>query len=98
MYTVLLRQSTHNPILARLHPANGFTGTLPNEMGNLSLMRTCTIHRTLFSGTMPLDVCALRDINGGRLRSLIAECDDIPGVGPQIVCETPDCCSDCRGL
>jgi hypothetical protein len=78
--------------------ANDFTGTIPEEMGNLSLLRTFTIHNTFFSGTMPESVCALRDTNGGILRSLIAECDNIPGVGPQIECETPECCTDCRGL
>jgi hypothetical protein len=77
---------------------NLFTGTLPDEMGNLTAMRTFTLYDTFFSGTMPASVCSLRDSNGGLLRTLTAECDDIPGVGPQIVCETPECCSDCRGL
>lgn len=78
--------------------ANGFSGTIPEEMGNLSQMRVATIYQTFFSGTMPQSVCALRDINGGNLQSLIAECDDIPGTGPQFVCEAPTCCTDCRGL
>ncbi|KAG7371742.1 RHS repeat-associated core domain containing protein [Nitzschia inconspicua] len=78
--------------------ANEFAGTIPEDMGNLILMRTLTIHRTSFSGIMPESVCSLRDINGGNLQSLIAECNDIPGIGPQIECKTPECCSSCRGF
>ncbi|KAG7342643.1 RHS repeat-associated core domain containing protein [Nitzschia inconspicua] len=81
----------------QLH-ANDFSGTIPEDMGNLVLMRTFTVHRTWFSGTMPESVCSLRDINGGNLQSLIAECNEIPGIGPQIECKTPECCSSCRGF
>ena len=41
---------------------------------------------------------SLRDINGGSLLTLIAECDDIPGSGPRLECQEPNCCSSCRGL
>ena len=73
---------------------NEFTGTVPEEMGNLTMMTTFNLHENSFSGTMPESVCDLREGNGGLLKSLIADCGNSTAFGPEIDC---DCCSSCRG-
>ena len=74
--------------------SNQFTGTIPEAIGNLTMMNTFNLHENLFSGTMPESVCDLRQDNGGFLQSLIADCGNSSGLGPDIQC---DCCSSCRG-
>lgn len=74
--------------------ANLFTGQIPASMSALTRMTTFTLHETNFVGVMPNEVCALRDINGGLLSSLIADCGiPIGAVDPELGC---DCCTDCR--
>ena len=73
---------------------NQFTGTVPEDVGNLTMMTTFNLHENLFTGTMPESVCDLRESLGGFLQSLIADCGNITGFGPDIECE---CCSSCRG-
>ena len=76
-----------------IHTDNQFTGTVPEDMGNLILMTTFNLHENLFTGTIPESVCDLRDTNGGLLKSLIADCANNTVFGPDIEC---DCCSSCR--
>ena len=74
--------------------SNLFTGEIPASMGALARLATFTLHETGFVGAIPAEVCALRDINGGPLSSLIADCGiPIGAVEPEIAC---DCCTDCR--
>lgn len=73
---------------------NQFTGIVPEDMGNLTMMTTFNLHENAFSGTMPESVCDLRENNGGLLKSLIADCLNTTTFGPDISC---DCCSSCRG-
>lgn len=74
--------------------SNLFAGEIPASMGALTRMTTFTLHGTGFVGAIPNEVCALRDINGGLLSSLIADCGiPIGAVAPEIACA---CCSDCR--
>ena len=73
---------------------NQFTGTVPEDVGSLSLMTTFNLHENLFTGVIPESVCALRESNGGILKSLIADCANSTAFGPDIEC---DCCSSCRG-
>lgn len=57
-------------------------------------MTTFTLHETGFVGAVPNEVCNLRDINGGLLSSLIADCGiPIGDVNPELIC---NCCTDCR--
>jgi hypothetical protein len=63
-------------------------------MGGLTRLTTFTLHETGFQGVMPDSVCDLRDINGGIMSSLIADCGvPLGALDPEIEC---GCCTDCR--
>ena len=63
------------------------------DAGALTRMTTFNIHDNFFTGTMPMSVCDLLEDNGGTLKSLIADCENVAGIGPEIECS---CCTGCR--
>lgn len=67
---------------------NFFTGTVPNDIGTFSNLRTLTVHDSQMTGTMPDSVCDL--VTAGTLQMLIADC---LGPNAELVCT---CCTDCR--
>jgi hypothetical protein len=71
---------------------NGFTGTVPAAVGGFSGLVAFTLYETSISGVMPASVCELleTDVNGGVLRSLIADCVE---PNPNVICP---CCTECR--
>lgn len=68
---------------------NGFTGTVPIEVGNFTNLAAFTLHETDISGVMPAEVCDLFN-PPGILTTVIADC---AGPAPDIICS---CCTDCR--
>eukprot|EP00816_Leptocylindrus_hargravesii_P012624 CAMPEP_0196819648 /NCGR_PEP_ID=MMETSP1362-20130617/71514_1 /TAXON_ID=163516 /ORGANISM="Leptocylindrus danicus, Strain CCMP1856" /LENGTH=917 /DNA_ID=CAMNT_0042198211 /DNA_START=53 /DNA_END=2803 /DNA_ORIENTATION=+ len=46
---------------------NQFSGTIPSELGSLNELFWLFLHNNDFSGDVPDEICALRDVNGGTL-------------------------------
>ena len=71
---------------------NEFNGNIPSSFGTLSNLEFAAFDNNLFTGSMPQSVCNKRDINGGRLQNLTADCG---GGQPQVQCTFPTCCTYC---
>lgn len=58
--------------------SNGFTGTLPSQLGELKMLIFMSVADLNLNGIMPPRVCANRgepnDPNNGNLAVLIADC------------------------
>jgi len=65
---------------------NEFSGTIPESIGNLTDLRILTLHGNNLSGTMPDSICQQRKSNGGKLETLMADCD-------KVICP---CCTHCN--
>ena len=53
------------------------TGSIPSELGMLMNLKYLYLDDNLLTGTLPDEVCALRDDNGGNLRYLWADCEEL---------------------
>lgn len=73
---------------------NRIEGTVPAEMGRLARLVIFNTDENRLTGLMPQRLCDRRDINGGRLASLTADCLN-PDAEFYIQCDTPDCCTMC---
>jgi hypothetical protein len=62
--------------------SNRFTGTVPSELGRLSLLGDLKLTSNSLTGGVPIEVC---DLTGGRLQSLFVDCNEV-------VCT---CCNNC---
>mmetsp|Transcript_12428 Transcript_12428/g.35572 ORF Transcript_12428/g.35572 Transcript_12428/m.35572 type:complete len:547 (-) Transcript_12428:172-1812(-) len=73
---------------------NRMGGQLPESLGRLARLVILNVDENQFTGAMPQSVCERRDIYGGRLASLTADC-----LNPQdklyVQCDTPECCTMC---
>merc|ERR1719329_341833 len=54
---------------------NNLQGSIPSELGLLINLRLLFLTDNLLTGTLPDEVCALRDDNGGSLEFLYADCE-----------------------
>jgi len=82
--SVAIIEALNNLEFLQLHK-NVFTGTISSRFSNLTNLRVLTIHANELTGRLPATVCNLRDINGGLLSSLHADCQ------PQFDCS---CCTN----
>ena len=69
---------------------NKFTGTIPSSLGGASELYLADFTDTDLTGTMPLEICALRT-PPGKLEFLQADCAGAP---PQVACNAT-CCTFC---
>jgi len=65
------------------------SGTIPTELGRIAALQDLTAYYTDLTGTMPVEVCALRN---NVLQKLTADC---AGENPILQCSFPDCCTEC---
>eukprot|EP00814_Leptocylindrus_danicus_P015591 CAMPEP_0116032796 /NCGR_PEP_ID=MMETSP0321-20121206/18429_1 /TAXON_ID=163516 /ORGANISM="Leptocylindrus danicus var. danicus, Strain B650" /LENGTH=52 /DNA_ID=CAMNT_0003508393 /DNA_START=267 /DNA_END=422 /DNA_ORIENTATION=- len=49
---------------------------MPSELGLLTDMQTLWLHYNSLT-YIPDEVCALRDVNGGNLNNLLADCEEV---------------------
>jgi hypothetical protein len=70
------------------------TGTVPTELGLLSELQRLDIQITGLRGTVPGEVCALRNPGTLRLNTLKADCSPISSGETPMVCPR-ECCSRC---
>jgi hypothetical protein len=63
--------------------SNRFTGTVPSELGRLSLLEDLKLGSNGLIGEVPIQVCDL--FAGGRLQQVFVDCDDV-------ACT---CCANC---
>eukprot|EP00561_Arcocellulus_cornucervis_P010744 CAMPEP_0185818304 /NCGR_PEP_ID=MMETSP1322-20130828/20428_1 /TAXON_ID=265543 /ORGANISM="Minutocellus polymorphus, Strain RCC2270" /LENGTH=467 /DNA_ID=CAMNT_0028515403 /DNA_START=265 /DNA_END=1668 /DNA_ORIENTATION=- len=73
---------------------NRMSGQLPDSLGQLTRLVILNVDENQFTGAMPQSVCERRDINGGRLASLTADCLN-PEDKFYVQCDTPECCTMC---
>ena len=64
-------------------------GTVPLAFGNFIGLKALTLQDTFVYGSMPVQVCQLRNLNGGSLEHLYADC---AGSNPAMYCP---CCTRC---
>jgi hypothetical protein len=64
-----------------LHTNSRLTGTIPSELGKLSKLEGLRFQSTELSGTMPNEICQLRNL---RLKALEADCNDNSKVQKQV--------------
>ena len=64
-------------------------GTVPLAFGNFMGLKALTLQDTFVYGSMPVQVCQLRDPAGGGLEHLYADCS---GTSPAMYCP---CCTQC---
>ena len=74
--------------------ANRMVGTIPVEMAQLDELIIFNTDVNGFTGSMPEGLCLNRDISGGKLRSLTADCLN-PAAPGYLACVTPTCCTAC---
>ena len=67
-------------------PYNSLTGMIPTELGLLTSLQRLYVDDNSLTGAVPNEVCALRDINGGSLGTLWADCEE------EVKCT---CCTYC---
>lgn len=72
---------------------NQLIGSVPVEVGNLLELITLAIQGNQLTGAMPQEVCDNRNINGGSIYNLWADCG---GSSPPLTCEVQTCCNYCR--
>ena len=65
---------------------NSLQGTIPTELGLLTSLQWLSVCDNFLTGAVPNEVCALRDINGGSLEDLYADCVE------EVECT---CCNGC---
>jgi len=65
---------------------NSLQGTIPTELGLLTSLQDLIVYDNSLTGAVPNEVCALRDINGGSLWYLYADCVE------EVECT---CCTSC---
>lgn len=65
------------------------TGFVPTQLGLLTALSVLKLEETGVSGTMPSEICNLRNM---VLDQLLAECF---GGAAKIECSQPACCTDC---
>lgn len=53
---------------------NMFTGQIPSGLSELFELRVLTTYLNQFNSSMPESICQHRDVNGGNLTTLIADC------------------------
>jgi hypothetical protein len=64
-------------------------GKVPTELGLLTGVKVMKFYGTRLTGTMPSEICALRNM---VLTVLLADCQ---GSAPQIYCDPQQCCTVC---
>mmetsp|Transcript_42242 Transcript_42242/g.102093 ORF Transcript_42242/g.102093 Transcript_42242/m.102093 type:complete len:158 (+) Transcript_42242:62-535(+) len=70
------------------------TGPVPTELGNITSLGYVDLQETLLTGTVPSEVCALRN---SSLNRLIVDCIPKPDTNlTEIECLVPDCCTECH--
>lgn len=72
---------------------NRFEGMIPVEISNLQELMTLAIQDNLLEGNMPQEICDNRNINGGSIFNLWADCG---GTSPPVNCALGECCNYCR--
>ena len=53
---------------------NSLTGTIPTELGMLTSLQRLWVNDNSLTGAVPNEVCALRNINGGSMWYMYADC------------------------
>ena len=71
-----------------LHTNSGLEGSIPAELGKLSSLQRLQLQFTMLTGTMPVEICALRDEN-----LFLLGCDCLSA--SRVQCDNPECCTEC---
>lgn len=66
--------------------SNGFSGTIPTELGNLEYLEQLLLHFNDLEGSVPSQICALPNLKGITVSCGVFD-------GPKC-----DCCVDCTDL
>jgi len=69
---------------------NPIDGTIPSSIGGIKSLTLADFTNMDLSGSMPPEICANRNTNGGKLEFLQADCAGTP---PQVSCT---CCTFCQ--
>jgi hypothetical protein len=72
---------------------NPIVGTIPSSIGGNELLTLADFTNMGLTGSMPAEVCANRNINGGELVDLQADCSGTP---PKVTCALVTCCTFCQ--
>jgi len=69
---------------------NPIDGTIPTTIGEIKTLQLADFTDMSLTGTMPAEICANRNTNGGNLEFLQSDCE---GVTPKVTCT---CCTFCN--
>lgn len=71
--------------------ANDFTGQIPSEIGELTMLKSLDLQANELYSDMPPDICALRN---RALEELIADCKEEHPFST-VTCAIGSCCTEC---
>ena len=76
---------------------NSLQGTIPTELGLLTSLQGLGVYRNSLEGAVPNEVCVLRDINGGSLEELYADCEEVECTCCTVCCVDGGSCTQVVG-